>query len=152
MSSTVAVCGMFTRYLRSCADNQVELLAGRLSPLQLLLLDEAGQVADVLYASNPVSHLLNRVAAAVVRTYAEHLAAASPPARILEIGAGTGATSAQILPGLPPDAVRYRFTDVSTSFTQRAERQFAAHTFVEYGLYDMNREPLSQASIIKMAR
>jgi pyochelin synthetase len=131
---------VFLDYLLGCADRQVELLRGEVSPLELLFPDGEWRVADALYAGNPVSHLLNRVAARVVRSWVDS-APADRPVRVLEIGGGTGATTAQVLPGLPAGRVRYRFTDVSTFFTDRAKARFAGHDFVEFGQYDVDGEP-----------
>jgi pyochelin synthetase len=134
------VLGAFTRYLRECADCQVGLLRGQVSPLQLLLGDDAGAVTDALYASNPVSYLMNRIAAAVVQTFAGQ----RRPVRVLEVGAGTGATTAAILPLLRPGQVSYRFTDVSSFFTQRAAVVFADRAEVAYGIYDIDADPAAQ--------
>jgi amino acid adenylation domain-containing protein len=137
----------FTGYLRECADHQVELLRGEVSPLQLLMPDDDGLITDALYASNPVSRVLNQAAAALARARTDLVNGQHEPARpvrMLEIGAGTGATSAQILRVLPPDRVSYRFSDISTFFTHQAERDFAAYPFVSFSRYDIDREPLEQ--------
>jgi pyochelin synthetase len=128
----------FLDYLLTCADQQVELLRGEVSPLELLLPDGSWRVTDALYAGNPVSYLLNRVAAEVVTSF---VGEKDHPVTILEIGAGTGATTAQILPRLPAGRVRYRFTDVSTFFTERAKARFADHPAVEFGQLDVDGAP-----------
>jgi SAM-dependent methyltransferase/acyl carrier protein len=64
--------------------------------------------------------------------------------RVLEVGAGVGATSAQVLPELPAARAHYRFTDVSTFFTERARSRFAGYPFVEYGVFDLDRPPDGQ--------
>ena len=43
--------------------------------------------------------------------------------RILEIGAGTGGTTAAILPALPPHRTEYVFTNVSPLFTTHGEAE-----------------------------
>jgi SAM-dependent methyltransferase len=134
---------VFLDYLRDCAANQVGLLRGEVSPLQLLLPDEAGLVTDALYAANPSSRIQNLVAARLVRALADRLPDGDR-LRIVEVGAGTGATSAAILNAVPGDRVRYRFTDISTFFTNRARRLLAGHPSVEYGVYDIDREPAEQ--------
>ncbi|MET7671358.1 amino acid adenylation domain-containing protein [Micromonospora luteifusca] len=130
-------------YVRSCADAQLEMLRGEVSPLQLLMPDGDPQVTEALYASNPVSHLQNRAAAKVVRAVVER---SSPdrPVRILEVGAGTGATTAQVLRALPPGRAHYSFTDISTYFTERAKSRFRDHVFLDYGILDIDRQPGSQ--------
>jgi pyochelin synthetase len=129
-------------YVTGCARRQVELLTGRVSPLELLLPGGDWRVTEALYATNPVSRLQNLVAAHVVRKVAGRPRPA--PLRVLEVGAGTGGTTATVLPALPDDRVRYRFTDVSTFFTERARRVFADYPFVEYGVLDVDRDPAAQ--------
>ncbi|MGO9296364.1 MAG: amino acid adenylation domain-containing protein [Streptosporangiaceae bacterium] len=129
-------------YVLSCVEHQVELLTGQLSPLELLLPGGDWRVTDVLYASNPVSRLQNLIAAQVVGRFAD--TSPSRPVRILEVGAGTGGTTAQVLPALPAGQVSYDFTDVSTFFTERARRSFASYPFVHYGVLDIDRDLASQ--------
>jgi pyochelin synthetase len=130
-------------YFASCAEGQVPMLRGEVSPLQLLLPDGEWTVADALYSANPASHLANTAAAGVVRAFVTSLPGGRA-ARILEVGAGTGATSGHVLPVLPADRVSYRFTDVSTYFTQRARSRFSGFGFVSYGVFDIDREPAGQ--------
>jgi SAM-dependent methyltransferase len=66
------------------------------------------------------------------------------PLRVLEVGAGCGATSAQVLPELPGDRASYRFTDVSTFFTERARARRARFPFVTYAVFDINDPPEAQ--------
>jgi SAM-dependent methyltransferase/acyl carrier protein len=62
----------------------------------------------------------------------------------LEIGAGTGGTSATVLPALPQDRVSYTFTDVSDFFLGRAQERFAAFPFVNYKVLDIEGDPVEQ--------
>ena len=130
-------------YVVACADNHVELLTGRVNPLELLLPGGDTRIADAMYADNPVSALQNRIAARAVRSFAEH----RPPGRpvhILEVGAGTGSTTAQVLRELPPTRAHYSFTDVSSYFMERAKAAFRAYPFVDYSTFDIDREPATQ--------
>ena len=54
--------------------------------------------------------------------------ARAAPLRILEIGAGTGGTTAHVLPRLPAGGVEYTFTDVGPLFVARARERFARCT------------------------
>jgi SAM-dependent methyltransferase/aryl carrier-like protein len=81
----------------------------------------------------------NHIAVEVLRALVgRHAAVQSRPMRILELGAGTGGTSAALLKVLPAVGVTYRFTDVSHFFTDRAKARFADLPFIEYGLFDIN--------------
>jgi SAM-dependent methyltransferase len=59
--------------------------------------------------------------------------------RILELGAGTGGTTAFLLPLLSPERTEYVFSDVSEPFLTRAEQRFAAFPFVQYALLDVEK-------------
>lgn len=64
--------------------------------------------------------------------------------RILEIGAGTGATTRFLLPVLPPSTTSYTFTDLGSGFLQQAREKFAAFPFVEYQLLNIEKDPEDQ--------
>ena len=130
-------------YVAACADHHVELLTGRVNPLELLLPDGDTRIADAMYAGNPVSTLQNRIAARAVRSFVEHRPAGRP-VHILEVGAGTGSTTAQVLRELPPGRAHYSFTDVSSYFMEPAKAAFRAYPFVDYATFDVDREPAAQ--------
>jgi len=64
------------------------------------------------------------------------------PIRILEIGAGTGGTTAHLLSQF--QNVEYVFTDVSPLFLSKAQERFQDYPFVRYELLDIERSPASQ--------
>ncbi|MDX5571722.1 amino acid adenylation domain-containing protein [Streptomyces griseus] len=131
-------------YFTSCIERQLPLLRGTVRPLQLLLPDGDWRVTEALYATNPAARLQNRIAARAVRTFVD-AAPADRTVRILEVGAGTGSTADTILPALPADRVAYRFTDLSTAFTEQARKRYRdAHPFVDYGLFDIDKDPAGQ--------
>jgi amino acid adenylation domain-containing protein len=130
-------------YFTSCADRQVEILRGEVNPLELLLPGGSHQVTDALYADNPVSRVQNQVAARVIRAIVDQ-APAGDPVRILEVGAGTGATSDQVLAELPADRIRYRFTDISTYFVDRARQRYGEHPAVDFAVLDVDGDPAVQ--------
>lgn len=61
---------------------------------------------------------------------------ADSPLRVLEIGAGTGDLSAELLPLLPPELTEYVFTDRSADTFPRARARLEAYDFVEYRTFD----------------
>jgi SAM-dependent methyltransferase/acyl carrier protein len=64
--------------------------------------------------------------------------------RILEVGAGTGGTTAALLPELPAARVSYQFTDVSDFFLARAQQKFAAYPFVRFSLLNLETDAAQQ--------
>jgi 3-oxoacyl-(acyl-carrier-protein) synthase/pimeloyl-ACP methyl ester carboxylesterase/SAM-dependent methyltransferase/acyl carrier protein len=130
-------------YYWSCADNQVALMRGEISPLQLMFPGGDVTRAESMYGRNPVASALYHAAAELTRAAVDH-APAHRKVRILEIGGGTAAISKVILKRLPSDRVEYCFTDVSPFFVTRAERRFVDYPFVGFELLDINESPTGQ--------
>jgi len=130
-------------YVRHCGNLLADVLTGRTSPLETLFPAGRFELAEDLYARSATMRYVNALAAAAVRA----INLATPPGqcmRLLEIGAGTGSTTAALLPALRHNHVRYRFTDVTDVFLDRARRRFAAFPFIEYGRFDLDRELSNQ--------
>jgi len=64
--------------------------------------------------------------------------------RVLEIGGGTGGTTAYLLANLQAYSTEYVFTDVSPQFTSKAQQKFRDYPFVQYQVLDIERDPLAQ--------
>lgn len=122
------------RYLETCIARHDALLTGTQSPLALLF-DDDDKIARCLYSDNPVSDCLNRSATQL----AAALAGERDDLRVLEVGAGTAATTRHLLPALAGRLHSYRFTDVSTLFLDSARQAFADRPEVGYALFDINR-------------
>ena len=131
------------QYLTRCGERLVDLLLGRESPLEMLFPNGSTEIADGLYNTSPVSRYSNAIARAIIAAAAT---ASSPdrPLRILEIGAGTGGTTAGVLPVLKPDATEYCFTDVGALFLGKAQERFADSPFLSYQLLNVEKHPSSQ--------
>jgi len=125
--------------LTRCGENLAALLRGEVDPLTLLFPD--GNLRDLtqLYERSPGARVMN---ALMQRAVVAAIATAQRPIRILEIGAGTGGTTAHMLPHL--QNVEYVFTDVSPLFLTKAQERFRAYPFVRYELLDIERSPADQ--------
>ncbi|KAK3254043.1 hypothetical protein CYMTET_36729, partial [Cymbomonas tetramitiformis] len=65
--------------------------------------------------------------------------------RVLEVGAGTGASTAAMMPALASSGCAvYTFTDIGPTFLGKAAERFAAYDFVEYRTLDISRDPALQ--------
>ena len=116
-------------------------LRGHIDPLQLLFPAGSTATAERVYRDAAPARLFNGVVAAAVAAAAEGRSAARP-LRILEIGAGTGGTTAHVLQGLPDGAAVYTFTDVGASFVARARERFGAlHPFMRFQVLDLEDDP-----------
>ncbi len=128
--------------LAGCGRNLDRILTGVLDPLEILFLAE-GAAAETIYTQSPWSQAYNGMFGRVMHEVASRLPQGSP-LRILEIGAGTGATTACILPHLDPNCSEYVFTDLSKMFLARARDKFDAYPFVQYKILDIESDPASQ--------
>jgi acyl transferase domain-containing protein/SAM-dependent methyltransferase/aryl carrier-like protein len=130
-------------YLANCAKRLLPVLRGAMNPLETLFPGGDGELATALYERSPGSAYVNRIAAALVAARARlpvRTNAGFPRRlRILEIGAGTGATTASVLAQLATEQVIYSFSDVSEIFLSRARQRFRDHA-MEFVFFDLDRE------------
>ncbi|MBB5158993.1 methyltransferase [Saccharopolyspora phatthalungensis] len=130
-------------YFRLNADRLPQLLSGAEQAALLLFPEGRTDIADALYRDTATARYLNTAVGAAMRV----LAGGPTPPRVLEVGAGTGATSEVVLADLAEsgvDGVDYLFTDVSPFFLDGAQKRFAAYDFVRYGVYDIDRDNREQ--------
>ena len=135
--------GTEIRLARRCTEGLAAVLRGEADPLHVLFPGGSLDEAEQLYGTTPVALTYN----ALVRDAVAAAIAGLPegrPLRILEIGAGTGSTTAAVLPVLPAERTTYVFTDVSPLFAQRARERFATFGFVEHRTLDITRDPKEQ--------
>ncbi len=128
--------------LARCGAALGPVLRGSVDPVALLFPGGSFDIAERIYTQSPGPQVFNRLAAETVAAEV-----ASRPAggiRVLEIGAGTGSTTAHLLNEFPADRTEYYFTDVSPVFLDRAADKFRPYSFLRYQLLDIEREPQSQ--------
>ncbi|WP_312632084.1 SDR family NAD(P)-dependent oxidoreductase [Streptomyces noursei] len=119
------------------------VLRGEQDALHLLTDQSSRDAFEQFYDVAPSCRFSNRILGAlmaqIVRAWPK-----DRPLRILEIGAGTGGTTAVLLPLLPPERTVYHFTDLSAGFFARARYRFAEYPFVDYRPFDLDTEPGEQ--------
>jgi amino acid adenylation domain-containing protein len=130
-------------YLRRSIDAHLVLLSGERDPLEVYFPGGSTEAAEGIYRFNPFMHYLNGIAAAALARYVRAAAPSNTP-EILEVGAGTGGTTASLLPALPKTGLRYTFTDLSDFFLDAARTRFADYPILDFGRYDINLHPAIQ--------
>lgn len=116
-------------YFQTNARQLPALLRGEADPLALLFPDGELAVCEAVYAGPLPVRWANRAIAAVVQQLA--------PERILEVGGGTGATTAEVL-SAAPDA-ELTFTDISPFFVGAARQRFGDGA-ARYAVLDLDEE------------
>ncbi|NTU83520.1 MAG: acyltransferase domain-containing protein, partial [Chloroflexales bacterium] len=124
-----------------CGASLAEVLRGSQDPVALLF--GGGDSASRLYRDAPPFRMMNSLVQQAVSA-----AIAGLPAgrglRVLEIGAGTGGTTAYLLPAMPDGRAEYLFTDVGAGFLAEARQRFGGYGFVRYQSLDIERDPGEQ--------
>ncbi|WP_063043782.1 class I SAM-dependent methyltransferase [Nocardia pseudovaccinii] len=117
-----------------------ELLRDRVLAQELLFPDGDFRTAEAAYRTNPINHYLNAATREIITWAVHELEAERAPVRILELGAGVGGTTADIVAALSSSPVDYHFTDLSKFFLDTARGQFAAYPWMRYGIVDLNAD------------
>lgn len=131
------------RLLAACSDAYPEILTGRVAAREVVFPNGSLALVEGVYRNSSLAWF-NRGCAAIVRGEVERRLALANASRltVLEIGAGTGATSDVVIAALKPlsSRVRYIFSDISASFTQLGATKYAAErSFVECMTWDMEK-------------
>jgi acyl transferase domain-containing protein/SAM-dependent methyltransferase len=126
-------------YIRNCGEKLTRVVAGKESPLETLFPGGSSTLAERLYAGANINRYANAIAGAAVEAAASAWNA-DRRVRILEVGAGTGGTSATLLPLLDPDRSAYVFSDVSDLFLTRARENFASFPFASFATFDLEKD------------
>ncbi len=127
------------RLLETCLDAYPALLRGEVDPVSVLFPQASMALVEAAYAGNPIADRFNRAVAEAAR---EHASAAIGPLRVIELGAGTGSTTAVVLDALAPfgDRVTYLATDLSQRFLAHGAARFAGRPGIEFALFDVERD------------
>ncbi|MCU1503452.1 MAG: hypothetical protein JWM12_2806 [Ilumatobacteraceae bacterium] len=130
--------------VKRCGEGLAAALQARADPLQLLFPGGSSEAAEAMYRESPFARYYNGLVGLTVAA-----AAAALPAgrrlRVLEIGGGTGGTTAHVLPRLSADRSEYTFTDISPLFVARAAERYSPDTpYDEFRTLDIEADPQHQ--------
>ncbi len=142
------------QFVRTCTDNIHRLCTGELDAKAVLFPEGNMDVARAVYAENLSSRYLNTVLVAGVKARVRQVVENPElrPLRIMEAGAGVGASTASIVEWLrsvdafTPDengvpAVEYIFSDLTTFFLDTARELWPE---LQYQIFDINRPHTEQ--------
>jgi len=128
------------------------ILTGTLQATSAMFPEASMELVEAVYKQDRVAQRFNNALAAAVLVYVQRRLAENPGARlrILEIGAGTGATTRVLSEVLTPfsHAIdEYLYTDISRAFLIRAERNLRAQMpYLNTALFNVEH-PLESQSI-----
>ncbi|CAM2011292.1 SDR family NAD(P)-dependent oxidoreductase [Acanthopleuribacter pedis] len=128
--------------VEACLRALPDILRGRRQATDVLFPNASMELVEGIHKGNVAADLFNEVLEETVVAYLEERCL-DPNAeiRILEIGAGTGGTTAGLLPRLKPfhsHIHEYCFTDISRAFLLHAETNYAAENpFLTTAMFDV---------------
>lgn len=129
-------------YIRINAQKLAEILRGNVDPLSLLYTEVDTSYTRALYIDNTMATYLNKCIGQFVKKIAEE----NPDRklRILEIGAGSGATTQHVISSLEGYAFEYYFTDVTKYFFANAKKEFGEKEEVIIKSFDIDKDYMEQ--------
>ena len=125
--------------LDRCGNALAKVLRGEIDAAQVLTRSGSNQLEHFFAKS-----LRFRVPHTVVHQAIAEVVAKTPEGRklrVLELGAGTGGLSSEVLPALQEGLAEYYFTDVSSDSFHRAEQKLRDYPFVRYEVLSIEQEP-----------
>lgn len=129
-------------YIEENAKNISSILKGEMDPLGLLYPDGSNEYVKALYVNNSITTAFNKYMAKFIVKLSE--ARKEKKLRILEIGAGTGATTRIVLKALKGRNYEYTYTDISKYFFLEAKKRFGNIGNVTFKALDINQDIYEQ--------
>jgi SAM-dependent methyltransferase len=128
------------RLVHHCGKHLARVLRGQIEALDVLFGQDVPGLVERMYAQSPVSAFYNDLCQRALQQILKRLPG-ERPLRVLELGAGTGATTAQLLPLFLSEKTEYVFTDVSPLFLAAAREKFAGHAHLQFRVLDLDNPP-----------
>ena len=132
--------GGHVHLVSACAENYWPILTGKVPATEIIFPGGSNDLVEPMYKNNPLSDIFNEQVTSVVLEYLKKWS--QRKVRILEIGAGTGGTSANVLRAIAESKadVTYVYTDVSSHFLAYGRKTFGVHyPFMEFALLDVEQ-------------
>ncbi|MCY8787193.1 SDR family NAD(P)-dependent oxidoreductase [Bacillus inaquosorum] len=147
-SNTKAMVVLAETMLKALPD----ILTGEVPATDIMFPHSSMELVEGIYKQNQVADYFNKVLADTLIAYLDERLKHDPEAsiRIMEIGAGTGGTSAGIFQKLKAyqnHIKEYCYTDLSKAFLLHAEKEYGAENpYLTYQLFDVEK-PIDQQEI-----
>lgn len=115
------------------------ILEGKTDPIDLLYPDTSNKYVDALYRNSLFSKLINEYYALFIENYLRE--EKNKKIRILEIGAGTGATTERILDKIKGLEYEYYYTDSEKYFLAEGKKRFINDDRIKFVQFNVNEDP-----------
>jgi amino acid adenylation domain-containing protein/non-ribosomal peptide synthase protein (TIGR01720 family) len=135
--------------LHSCVSNLNQVLAGKIKSVEAMFPGGDVSMVENVYKKNEILRIYSQLVASSIRKMIEIKLQERPSdkIRILEIGAGTGGTSAFVFEEIDSFAsqLHYCYTDISGGFLQYGKSAYGKNrSYLEFKLLDVEKEVSNQ--------
>lgn len=128
--------------LYRCGSDFYEFLTGKKEALDYVFPQNSNSI-ELLYWCSPTFNYYADIASNMVSKVIQGISA-NRKIKILEVGAGTGSLTSRIMNIIQGEVCEYCFTDVSQFFINIAKNKFVDYDFIEYKIFDIEKDPLEQ--------
>jgi acyl transferase domain-containing protein/acyl carrier protein len=129
--------------LDRCGAHLTTVLTGERDPLELLFPRGSRDTTRSVYRDTGFGRTFNRALGRAVAALGESVSG-ERPLRVLEVGAGSGSTTVEVLSALAGRSLRYVFTDVGASLVAEARSEFGERAGMEFRTFDLESDPTAQ--------
>ncbi len=136
--------------LESCLKSLGNILTAKIHATDIIFPNSSMELVENIYKNNYVADFFNQSLADYIANAIEQRIKQDPQAkiRLLEVGAGTGGTSALVFEALKPyekNIAEYCYTDLSKAFLLHAEENYAPDTpYLSYAIFNAEKHPQAQ--------
>lgn len=131
------------KIVKYCVENYPRVLTGKVSSLSILFPD--GTPAFLQTFTNKGCTMGDCYEFLAIEALKNHINAfGDRKVRILEVGAGAGTVAKQIFSNIQDKNIEYFYTDIGKSVLSNAQKQFEEYKFVNYKIFDIEKDPLEQ--------
>ncbi|MFL0802940.1 MAG: polyketide synthase dehydratase domain-containing protein [Agarilytica sp.] len=136
--------------IETCLKSLPDILTGKTQATDIIFPNSSMGLVENIYKNNIVADFYNDALAKTIAYHIKKKITADPTAkiRILEVGAGTGGTSALIFKALEPfekNIADYHYTDLSKAFLLHAKEHYGPSTpYLSYGIFNAEHHPSTQ--------
>ena len=134
--------------LSLCGAEMSKFLSGKTNPLSVLFGNKANRdILEDVYSTAPMFVIMSQLLTSFLeRTLSTSVPGPDGKFHIVELGAGTGATTHWVVEGLTQQGIpiEYTFTDISSTLVSATKRKFARFDCVKYATIDIEKEPPAQ--------
>ncbi|WP_332979349.1 SDR family NAD(P)-dependent oxidoreductase [Microcoleus sp. A003_D6] len=128
------------RLLDRCLNQCAAVMRAQVSATEVLFPDGSAELVEAVYQGNPPADRFSQLVAEAISLRSRNNKGAT--LRVLEIGAGTGASTKAILEKMGPETggLEYWFTDLSPTLVRAAANRFGGtYPFLKFSTLDIER-------------